>query len=287
MPQPETKHKAKAGDTYGRLTLISPDDNKYHKHRWLCRCKCGNYKTIFLSCLISKKTKSCGCLRKELLSARRKKHGLTNTKFYNTWYGIINRCNNGTHKSYKYYGGRGIEVCQKWSSFQNFKNDMYSSYIKHSEIYGEKNTSLDRINNNGNYEPSNCRWVTLSEQANNTKRGIINNIIQDVDGTYINLYNFSKKYNIKYHTLLNWRKNNATTLDMIFWSKIGRRPLLTHLGMIDFYNENKHKINNEKKSKILNLRFEKMLTLQQISDIHKLSVERIRQILNDCFNEMV
>ena len=98
------------------------------------------------------------------------RHGMYKTKFYTAWANAKARCNNKNSKGYKDWGGRGIKVCDRWKYFLFFKEDMYESYLKHVEKYGERNTTLDRTDNNGNYEPSNCRWITNKEQAHNKRK---------------------------------------------------------------------------------------------------------------------
>ena len=102
------------------------------------------------------------------------KTGLGASKFYNIWRGILKRCNNKTHKSYPRYGGRGIKVL--WESFEDFRNDMYESYLKHQERFGGKNTTIDRIDNDKHYYRKNCRWATWKQQAvnRNNKDTIMN-----------------------------------------------------------------------------------------------------------------
>ena len=98
------------------------------------------------------------------------KHGMKGTRFYNIWKGIKVRCYNKNRMYYKNYGGRGIEVCIEWkNSFIDFYNDMYSDYIIHCKKYGEKNTTIDRKDNNGNYCKQNCRWATQQEQMENSR----------------------------------------------------------------------------------------------------------------------
>ena len=94
-------------------------------------------------------------------------HGMRYTKFYRCWANMKTRCYTKSATRYKNYGARGISVCEEWKEFKNFKKDMYKKYLLHSERYGEKQTTIDRINNDGNYEINNCKWSTYKEQENN------------------------------------------------------------------------------------------------------------------------
>ena len=152
------------GKIFGRLKVEKLSaKSKPKKIYWECVCECGNIVTIISSSLISGNTKSCGCLRKELTSSRRSTHKKSFSSEYNTYHHMIKRCYSKNHNSYDYYGGRGITVCERWlESFENFYEDV-----------GEKPSkkhSLDRIDNDGNYEPSNCRWATQSTQVINSRR---------------------------------------------------------------------------------------------------------------------
>lgn len=159
------------GDRYGFLTIVKEIEPKYDKRNkivriFTCNCDCGRSIDVRLYSLRQGKTKSCGCyalkVQKENIIKRNTTHNLSKTSIYNTWRSMKHRCTNSNNKYYSYYGGRGIKVCDRWlNSFQNFYEDM-----------GPKPTplhSIDRINVNGNYEPSNCRWATPSEQQKNKR----------------------------------------------------------------------------------------------------------------------
>lgn len=153
------------GKRFHRLLVIERAPNRSGRVAWSCICDCGNTKDIVSINLVHEKTKSCGCLRDERTVKSNTKHGNAsrNKKLpssYNVWRNMHQRCNNPNNHSHKWYGGRGINVCHRWSTFQNFYSDMGDR---------PKNRSLDRIDNNGNYEPSNCRWATYHEQRVNSR----------------------------------------------------------------------------------------------------------------------
>lgn len=130
---------------------------------WLCRCDCGADTAVGARHLKSGVTQSCGCLHREIMVARNSSHGLCELPEYSIWLGMRNRCNNPNEIGWKNYGGRGISVCERWNSFENFLADMGNR--------PSSSHSIDRFPNpNGNYEPSNCRWATDKDQARNTRR---------------------------------------------------------------------------------------------------------------------
>ena len=129
-----------------------------------------------------------------------KQHNLSYTRFYTIWRGMKKRCLNKKAKEYKRYGGRGINICDGWLKFIGFKEDMYKSYLEHVKRYGEKNTSIERINNYLGYYKNNCKWATQYEQTRNTRR----NVNITYEGETLCAMDWSKKYNIR-HGLITWR----------------------------------------------------------------------------------
>lgn len=151
------------GKKFGRLTVIEYAGRENNNSYYICKCDCGEIKKFRASHLTSERTKSCGCLNKELTIDRSTKHGYATALYkhpmYRVWYGMKNRCYNKNTRGYEYYGARGISVCEKWHSFNGFLEDMGGLY--------KRGLTLDRIKVNGNYEPSNCRWATQAMQSRN------------------------------------------------------------------------------------------------------------------------
>lgn len=136
------------------------------KKHWVCSCECGNQTVVSTGNLKSGNTKSCGCHNTAVRREKRKTHGMTDSPEYKAWRGIKTRCFNSSRESYKYYGGRGITMCEGWaSSFELFYSDLGPMPKASMEV--------DRIDNNGNYEPGNVRWVTRTANLQNRRNTII------------------------------------------------------------------------------------------------------------------
>lgn len=157
-----TNRKPMEGMRFGRLLVLSlAGKNCRRELLWFCECDCGERVIANGKSLRKLNAQSCGCYSVDRTKESNGTHGMTGTRIYRIWTGMLNRCRNTNDKDYHYWGGRGISVCDRWLTFENFYSDM-----------GEPPTdehSIDRINNDGNYEPDNVRWATHDQQANNRR----------------------------------------------------------------------------------------------------------------------
>lgn len=186
-----------SGKRYGRLIAIRESDKKSKSGHimWVCQCDCGNKKIVSSTHLVNGAIRSCGCLLRETTIERnhqeKVKHGMKNTKIYAVWNGMKQRTMNPNSKQYKNYGARGITICDEW-------RDSFESFYKWSCENGyEENLTIERVNVNGNYEPSNCKWATKKEQANNRR----SNRIIEYQGKKLTVSQWADELGIPYARL--------------------------------------------------------------------------------------
>lgn len=156
------------GQRFGRLKVIGYIPPKNGKRgKWDCLCDCGKRKSLITSHLTDMGVKSCGCLLSEITTEKNRTHGKSHSRLYGIWRNMKDRCLNPNQTYFEHYGGRGIKICDEWlNSFESFHdwsmNNGYSDEL-----------TIDRIENSGNYEPDNCRWITMKKQSNNTRRNLV------------------------------------------------------------------------------------------------------------------
>ena len=211
----EIAHQDLSGMRFGKLIVVEfgffdfPKNSKSRLAYWHCKCDCGKDCYVYSSNLKLGKTKSCGCLQKSIASKTHKKYYFNIPKrLYHIWTDIKARCYNKKESSYKYYGGRGIKMCDEW------KNDFISFYKwsvnnGFNENLSAKKCSIDRIDTNGNYEPNNCRWVDVLTQANNKR----NNIVIEYNGERYTMKQFCKEFDIPYKTFVSYKSNKNRTIE--------------------------------------------------------------------------
>ena len=192
----------RTGIRYGRLIAIKMISNTKPIY-WLCKCDCGNYDNVSSSNLASGAVKSCGCLNKEIIT----KHGLQSSKLYQVHNSMKQRCFNKKDKGYKNYGGRGIIVCNEWSDKEKGFINFYNWAVKNGYQEG---LTIDRIDVNGNYEPSNCRWVTQQKQQLNKRT----NRFLKYNGEIKTIKEWSEELNISYK-ILQYKSKQGLTIQEI------------------------------------------------------------------------
>lgn len=183
-----------SGNKYSKLTVISYMGISY----WKCQCECGNISRVKTGDLKNGNTKSCGCTTKNT------KHNLSKTSEYVAWTDMKGRCNNSNYKNYKDYGGRGIKVHERWlNSFENFIEDMGNK--------PSKNYSLDREDNDGDYTPDNCRWVTIREQNLNKR----NTLLFEYNNVAKPLSKWCEELNLNYREIKRRIKTKKWDINMV------------------------------------------------------------------------
>lgn len=184
------------GVKFNKWTVLKYDESKSinRKSYWICRCECGTIRSVRVDNL--KKYQSCGCHKKQLLK-NRVKHGQYNTRLYKVWIGMKQRCDNKNNIRYTNYGGRGIKVCESWYDYSNFYNwAIANGYVK--------GLTIDRINNNGDYKPDNCRFISNEVQQLNKS----NNRLVTINNITMTIKEWCVKYGINRNTFV-YRLNNG------------------------------------------------------------------------------
>ena len=206
------------GRVFGRLKVIGfhHTEVKYYgekkkkclKHYWLCECTCKNKVIVEGGSLRSGNCKSCGCLMREIVSKDKKKHGEADTRLYKVWQGMRRRCYDEKCKNYKNYGGRGIEVCKEWrDNYIPFRDFMMS--LGYDGTLPRDVQTLERINVNGNYEPTNCKLATKKEQNVNKR----SNHTVTYKGVTKTVTEFAEEYGIDVDTILNRINNHGYSIE--------------------------------------------------------------------------
>jgi hypothetical protein len=187
---PSKKIKDISGQKFGHITVLGfvGQDPKTTESMWLCECVCGTKLTRRGGGIRDGGIKSCGCKKAEMIGQGNTKHGDSFSDTYESWRGMRDRCLNPDNSAWDDYGGRGISICERWSDYLAFKEDM-----------GERpeGLTIDRINVNGNYEPGNCRWATMKAQSNNRR----NNVVLTHDGKTMTLAQWSEFLGVSHGAL--------------------------------------------------------------------------------------
>lgn len=171
------------GRIYGKLIVLRLAGKRGRHYHWLCQCDCGGTSVVDVASLNAGRTKSCGCS-----AGAQPTHGKFGTRVYNAWCSMLQRCLNPNSPNYRYYGKRGISVCQRWETFDKFLIDMGEP---------QSGQSLDRIDNDGNYEPGNCRWTTTKRQRRNTSN-TFKVTHQDEETAFVDLWEKTAHESVSY-----------------------------------------------------------------------------------------
>ena len=198
------------GNKYGLLTVVGLSDTNTRKTYWVCQCDCGNMKTVRSDSLLCGAIKSCGCLKKAQDSVNLTKnhsHKMSGTRIYLEWQGMKGRCYNPHDPRYDRWGGRGISVCDEWrDSFESF----YEWAMAHG--YSDELT-IDRIDNDGNYTPDNCRWASQKQQSRNRST----NINITIGNSTRTLTEWCEIFQVDYKNVLSrYHRNRFASIDDLF-----------------------------------------------------------------------
>lgn len=238
------------GKKFGKLTVIERTNTPSHIEKgkysyWICRCDCGD--TIVVSRYsLNDGKESCGCAKKPRKKETKKRKPYKNkkeinndlTRFKRIWNGMNKRCYRIDDNEYHNYGAKGIVIWDRWLEFENFKEDMYDSYLEFEKVNGEKSATIDRIDPKGNYEPNNCRWATQLEQARNRS----NNINIEIEGvTFRTVSEAAEFYKISYQTVLNRYHKGKRGLDLVYKGNLLKpNRIIGSNGEITYIDSNTH-----------------------------------------------
>lgn len=216
------------------LTVLYRAESKNGRTMWHCRCDCGKEIDVWYAHL-KKGQYSCGCVKRRLISEKKKTHGKSDTKLFDVWRHMRERCYKKYHKSYKDYGGRGIKVCDEWEN--NF-NAFYEWAIVNG--YDENapfmQCTLDRIDVNGNYEPSNCRFISIKEQCNNRR----NNHFIEYNGEMHTIAQWSEIIGVSYGALYQRLKNGWSIGETLGFEPHNGRRIDSKMGEKTHYDIYRH-----------------------------------------------
>lgn len=303
------------GEKYGRLTAVRfVEKRQNYRPFWEFSCECGNKHIANAYNVKSGQSKSCGCYANEVrigssVFVNGSGHpsfidgdcDMKKSKFYRVYRGIIQRCNNKNNSQYKNYGGRGIKV--EWDSYIDFKRDMKESFDTHVAQYGGRNTSIDRIDVDGNYCKENCRWATYKEQSRNTRR----NVYTTVFGETMIVKDAMDKFghNLVKRLMNGWDTDQAETLPLHSHRKLNigetvmqeKNYIVEKKKIMELFKRSSTIVSTylsvleQRERKIIELRFGlktgKRMTLEEIGKEQGVSRERIRQIEAKAIEKMI
>lgn len=206
-----------SGEKFGMLTILKFSHTKNNRSYWLCHCDCGKNKIVSANNLKYGTTKACGCLKNKGYFCGETIKNKTE-RLYKVYRSMVNRCYYPNQENYKNYGGRGITVCENWlKSYKSFRDWAYANGYDETAEFGK--CTIDRINVNGNYEPSNCRWVSMKEQLNNYSR----NVLITANGITLNVQQWAKRLGVNNATLRS-RLKRGWTDEKIINTPLQKRP---------------------------------------------------------------
>lgn len=212
------------GKKFGRLTVLERvGSNKHRISLWKCICDCGNETIVNATHLRNGKTKSCGCLQKDKVRENHLKHNQSYSKLYANWCNMRYRCNVPTNLNYYKYGARGISVCKEWDNTENGFHNFYewsiaNGYKETPNDKGRNSLSIDRIDNDGDYCPENCRWVNATTQQNNMRR----NHLITYNGKTQSIAEWAREFNIPYN-VFNTRINHNWSIERAITQPIRKK----------------------------------------------------------------